>query len=255
MNLRLLALTALLFSLTSCFDVYETFNLNSDGSGSYVQKMDFTRAMSFANMMKASGKEEGKTPQKIDSTISLRSFTDTAANLTSEERAVLGNGSMFIHLDETTGDMYFEISYPFANSNEFELIQQSFAKRNSDGMAMSALGGLLGQPAGNGQGTDKTPQLPAANFTYKLTGSSLVKTVKPGTAKDTTKTSSDDMPAEFKEMMKMSFTTIVNLPREVKKWSGNNGTLSADKKQLKFNKSVTMETTLTPEDFNFSIDY
>lgn len=255
MKLRLFVLTAFLISLTSCFDVIETFTINDDGSGVYEQKMDMGRFLSFSNMMKG-GKTSGKTPEKKDTLVSMKSVADTMTSLSTEEKAVLSKASMRLHIDETAGEMNFVITYPFANSNEFTVIQKSMMKEGSNKAIAAAIGGALGK---NGETMSspqqKQPEMPTSEFTYTLTGNSLVKKVKPSSKPETPETDNNDMPAEFKEMLKMNYTTIINLPRAVKKWNGNNGTLSADKKQLKFNKNIDMETKLTPADFDFSIDF
>jgi hypothetical protein len=253
MKLRLLVLSAFLISLTSCFDVIETFNINEDGSGVYEQKMDMSRFLSFSNMMKG-GKTSGKTPEKKDTLIELKSIIDTVASLSVEEKAVLGKSAMKLHIDETAGEMSFVITYPFASSNEFATIQKAMMRDGNKTIA-AAVGGALGKKGGMNAPQEKQPEMPTSEFTYMLTGNSLVKKVKPSSKFESTETASNDMPPEFKEMLKMSYTTIINLPRPVKNWNGNNGTLSADKKQLKFNKSIDMETKLTPADFDFSIDF
>ena len=250
MKLRLVVLSAFLISLTSCFDVIEIFNINEDGSGVYEQKMDMGRFLSFSNMMKGS-KPSGKEPEKKDTLISLKSVADTMASLAAEERAALSKSSMRLHIDETAGEMSFIITYPFSNSNEFSAIQKSMMKDGNKAIA-AALGKNKEAMSAPQQ---KQPEMPTSEFTYTLTGNSLVKKVKPSSKPETTEADSNDMPAEFKEMLKMNYTTIINLPRPVKKWNGNNGVLSADKKQLKFNKNIDMDTKLTPADFDFSIDF
>ena len=255
MKLRLFVLSAFLISLTSCFDVIETFNINEDGSGVYEQKMDMGRFLSFSNMMKG-GKTNGKTPEKKDTLISLRSVADTMTSLSTEEKLVLSKASMRLYIDETAGEMNFVITYPFANSNEFTSIQKSMMKDGNNKAIAAVIGGALGKKGeAMSAPQQKQPEMPTSEFTYTLTGNSLVKKVKPSSKPETTEETSNDMPPEFKEMLKMSYTTIINLPRPVKNWTGNNGTLSADKKQLKFNKNIDLETKLTPADFDFSIDF
>lgn len=255
MKLKLLVLLACIVSLTSCFDVYETFNLNEDGSGTYEQKMDMGRLMSFAAMM-GGGTTPGKEPQKKDTLFSLKSVVDTVSTLTAEEKEILSKATMKMHIDEAGGEMEFVISYPFANAEEFLLVQQAMSRGDNKKNMMAAMGSVFGkQPQGMGQAEEKTPELPTGEFTYNLTPNSLVKKVKPSTKTEPVETAATGMPEEFKEMMKMNFITTVNLPRPVKNWSGKNGTLSDDKKQLKFKKQLDLESKPTPDDFDFSIDF
>lgn len=256
MKLRLLALAAFLVSLTSCFDIYETFDLNDDGSGVYEQKMDMTRMMSFAAMMKG-GNTGGKAPEKKDTIISYKAVVDTVAGLSATEKAVLGKATMKLHLDEAAGEMEFVIRYPFANAKEFQMIQEAMSRGDNKKNMMAAMAPVFGKQGGDMGGAEQKADLPTNDFAYTLTGNSLVKKVKPGTKQAEAGAGADKegMPAEFKEMMKMNFTTTVNLPRPAKNWNGNNGTLSADKKQLKFTKNIDMDSKLTPADFDFSIEF
>ncbi len=255
MKLRLLVLGAFFISLTSCFDIFETFNINEDGSGVYEQKMDMSRLLSLNSMMKG-GSSNGKVPEKKDTLIDLKTIVDTVASLSAEEKNVLGKSSMRLHIDETANELSFVIIYPFANANEFATIQKAMTKDGNNKAIAAAIGGAMGNKGGAMSAPqEKQPAMPTSDFTYTLTGNSLVKKVKPSSKPETAETGTNDMPAEFKEMLKMNYTTIINLPRPVKNWSGNNGILSADKKQLKFNKNIDMETKLTPADFDFSIDF
>lgn len=260
MKLRLLALGVFLLSLTSCFDVFETITLKDDGSGIYEAKMDLTRSMSMIAMMKAQsgGSDSKKMPQKMDSIFYTKDMIDTVTTLSAEEKQVLSKSFAKIHIDEDEGEMYVTLTYPFANAKEFQLVQQAMSK-GSTGNLFKALGGAMGQqqPAGAGSmGEDKKPSLPTSDFNYTLTGTSLVRKVKPSSNPDKPKTEDDSqMPPQLKEMMKMNYTTTVILPRPAKSMNGKNGTLSADKKQAKFSKSITFDDKLTPADFDFSLEY
>jgi hypothetical protein len=253
MKFRLLALGAFLLCLTSCFDVVETFNINEDGSGVYEAKMDMTRSLSMLSMMKQGANEGGKKKEKIDSIIYTKDLVDTSTTLTAEEKAVLRKSYSKIHVDEEEGEMYVHMYYPFANGRELEIIQQSMSKGTNKSV-MGALGGVLGKQPSAAAVEDKKSQMPTSDFNYSLTANSLVRKVKPSSKPDEPKSDEDQMPPQLKEMMKMNFTTTVNLPRPVKNFTGN-GKLSADKKQVKFSKAVDMDTKLTPADFDFSIDF
>jgi hypothetical protein len=255
MKIRLLALGTFLLCLTSCFDVVETFNINEDGSGVYEAKMDMTRSLSLLSMMKQGASEGGKKKERIDSIIYTKDFVDTSTTLTAEEKAVLRKSYSKIHVDEEEGEMYVQMYYPFANGRELEIIQRSMEKGNTSKNVMGALGGVMGkQPPAVSGNDEKKSQLPTSDFSYSLTTNSLVRKVKPSSKPDEPKSADEPMPPQLKEMMKMNFTTTVNLPRPVKNFTGN-GKLSEDKKQVKFSKAVDMDTKLTPADFDFSIDF
>jgi hypothetical protein len=252
MNIKILALIAVCFFFTGCFDIYETFNIIEDGSGVYDQKINFSRSLALLSSMSKTKKKEDKK----DTTIYYSSIVDTSTVLTAEEKAVMRKAYAKIHMDEAASEMWFNIFYPYANGQELTIIQTVMSKGSKSKGITDAMAKALGKPAAPSEsGEEKPAELPTQDFNYTLTANSLARNVKPNSTPDKKKDEAEEMPPMFKEMMKMNFTTTISLPRPVKNWSGNNGTLSADKKQLQFRKNVDMDTKLTPADFNFSIDY
>lgn len=254
---RLTILCFALCCLTSCFDVYETITVKNDGSGVYEQKMDMSRMLTMAALMGGGQTSAGKERGKMDTLISYRDVADTMKGISAEERKVMSAATLRMQLNEEAGEMNFTITYPFANEKEFALIQELMAKPEMNRAMSSMAAGMFGKPSEQlGQATqEKQPELPANGFTYTLSKNKLIKKVKPFTTAETPVTETDGIPAEMKEMMKFNYYTTINLPKPVKTWSGNNGTLSADKKQLKFSKSIDMDSRPTPADFDFSIEF
>ena len=266
MKLRLLALGAFIMCLTGCFDMTETFNIKEDGTGTYEMKMDMSRAFGMLAMLKQGAKEDSKMPEKLDSIIYYKSFVDTVSTLTAEEKAAFQNGYAKIHMNEEEGDMYVNMYFPFADGKQLSVIQKALSK-SGNGSVMDAVGNAvksgLGAPAGAdpmsggmtaGAKQDNKQGLPMSDFTYTLGINNFTRTVKASTSTTATPAKEDEMPEQFKEMMKINYTTIINLPRPAKNLSGK-ATLSADKKQVKFTKSMGIDDKHTPADFDFSIDY
>jgi hypothetical protein len=278
--------------LTGCFDITETFNIKEDGSGVYEMKMDMSRAFGMIAMMKgAGGQQEGKAPQKLDSTIYYSNMVDTVSTLSAEEKAAFKEAYAKLHMDEEEGDIYVNMFFPFKDGKQLAVIQKSLSKKGKNPV-MDALGKAMKSGAGASSGMDqiipappsqdgidaipappsqdaidamaggmsgsKTGNksgLPTSDFVYNLDGKSFSRKVDVSAAKPTkAKSKDDEMPAQFKEMMKVNYTTIVNLPRPAKKLSGK-GTLSADKKQVKFTKGMSLDDPQLPADFDFTIDY
>jgi hypothetical protein len=263
MKLRLLVLSCVLFSFTSCLDIIETFNINQDSGGSYEVKTDMSKALGMLAMM-GGGKDTDKMPEKMDSSISFKEYVDTASQLTAEERKALGKGTITIHLNKEEGEMYMMMKMPFDNAKEYAVINNALSKMK-DGQPMEGAfkglfgGGMGDNPLGNDDADkgsvkkDKNGGLPSDNFVTFLTANSLSRKVKEMPKADAPKT--DDMPEELKEMFKVNYTTVVNLPRPVKNITGAAGKLSDDKKQVKFSKKIDLSSGFTPGDFDFTIDF
>jgi len=264
MKLRLLALGAFVLCLTGCFDMTETFNIKEDGTGVYELKMDMSRAMSMLAMMKQGAKEEGKPPQKMDSMFSYKTMIDTVTSLSAEEKAAFENAYGKIHMDEEEGEMFVHMFFPFKDSKQLTTIQKIVTSKGSNsvmdavgkafGSGSGAPGGMDAMGGGKSGGNGEKSGLPNGDFDYTLAANSFSRKVKATTNAEKPAAKEDEMPAQFKEMMKMNYTTIVNLPRAVKKINGK-GTLSDDKKQVKFFKSMSLDDKHAPADFDFTIDY
>lgn len=264
MKLRLLVLSCVLFSFTSCFDIVETFNLREDTGGTYDVKIDMSNMLSMMAMM-GSGKDSEKIPEKMDSSFSFAGMVDTVSTLTAEEKNAVSKVTGNIHLDKDKGEMYMVMNMPFKDSKEYDLVQAAFQKMDTGGKSpmdamFKGIGGGLGGDSPMGDEKDNSGKkggggLPGSNFITKITAGSIARTIKPVTqTTDAAKPATDDMPEDFKEMLKVNYTTIINLPRPAKNLTGA-GTLSEDKKQVKSTKKVDLSSGFTAGDFDFSIDF
>jgi hypothetical protein len=228
MKLKLLALGTFIFCLTGCFDLTETFNVKDDGSGTYELKMDMSRAFAMLAMMKQGALTDGKVSKKMDSVIYYKSFIDTVSNMTAEEKAAFKNGYANIHMNEEEGDMYVNMHFPFANGKELSVIQKALSK-SGNGSIMDAVGNALKKGDGSsneinamggammpGGKADSQPSLPISDFTYLLGTNSFARSVKPSETTTSTKAKEEEeMPEQLKEMLKINYITVVNLPRPV----------------------------------------
>jgi hypothetical protein len=251
----------MLLSLTSCLDIIETFNLNETGGGTYETKMDMSKMMSMIAMMGAGKEGAEKIPEKMDSSVSFKGYADTAKGLTADERRVLSKGIVRIRLNKDEGEMFMTINVPFDNVADYAALNNVLSKMGGQPME-GAFKGLFGSGSGsNPFGGDESVKkddkggLPAQNFETSLTANQLTRKVKIEPKKDEAKPSTEGMPEDLKEMFKVNYTTIVNLPRPVKKVSGTESKVSDDKKQVKFTKKIDLSDGFTGKDFDFTIDF
>lgn len=247
-------------SLTSCFDLYEDLTLNEDGSGLYKQKMDLTRVLGLAAGM--GSKKEPKGEGVRDSTIYYIDKVDTSSIYTAEEKSALRNMYSKMHMDAASGNFYIEFYYPFKNATEFKLIQAAMSKKDKI-KDLESLGSAAGMGSmGNELSKDDGITDPTKDFLYTIENNSLQRNIKPSTkaviAKEpaAAKTAEEEnMMAMFGDLMKMNFTTTINLPKPIKKYEGKNAVLSADKKSITFTQKMDAENNPTNEDFGFKLDY
>ena len=263
MKLRLLVLGCFLLSLTSCLDIIETFNIKEDGSGNYEVKTDMSGALAMLSMM-GGGKDSEKMPQKFDTSFSFKGMVDTVSTLTAEEKAAINKMTAKIHVDQDKSEMYMIMDMPFKDSKEYNMMQAAFQKLNSgeksplDGLFKGAFGGNDNPMAG---GNDEMapnkgggmPGIMPTNVETFISANKISRKVKPVEKAAETKTP-EDMPEELKEMFKVNYTTIINLPRPVKSHTGP-GKLSEDKKQVKSTRKLDITSGFNAQEFDFTIDF
>jgi len=258
MKLKLLTLAAFIISLTSCFDIQETITVKEDGSGVYEQKIDMARIMGMmGDMIKSKMQAEGNqfANAKMDTTVYFKAFLDSIPDA---DKRLLQNSYVKLHINMEENEIAMSMYHPFANNADFNELQQLLAKKGS-GKMMSKIMAKMGldddkEKKGGKEGDEAG--LPTSDFIYTLTNNTLKKEVKESALAKAAEGDDDGaMPEQLKEMMKMNFTLTVHLPRPVKNASGIAGQVSADKKDITFNNTLSFKSHPKKEDFNFSLEY
>ncbi|MFL9481637.1 hypothetical protein ACI6Q2_02590 [Chitinophagaceae bacterium LWZ2-11] len=253
MKVKLFLFIAVSFCFASCFDLTETFTLKQNGSGVYEQNLDFSRAMTlFSSIMKQAGDSSSSImknqTEKKDTSFSFASIADTSSTLTQEQIAVMRNATAYIHVDEPASQFVVKIDYPFASQKEFAILQSALSK----GDAFSFIQSLDKTKAVKG---DDKPAFSVGQYNYKLSAEGFSRSVlqQPDSsafvAKDV-----KELPEEIKDMLKMHFYTIINLPKPAKSWQGSDVTVSPDKKTIKISKELKLDGK-PDKDFNFKIGF
>lgn len=233
--------------LASCFEAEEKTVINKDNSGTYSVTMDISGMMQ--QMQAITGKsitdEMGAT--KSDSVIYFKSFTDTSTVLTAEEKEMLKDGSMNIHIDSENDDMKFVISIPFKNVTELPKLKQELAvamkkinltdKLMSDS-ASDELSGMMQK------GPDASMVMNPIEGAYslsidnkmisnKLVDSSFVDRLLSGN-------SNLQMIKQMAPMFgDLKYKTTYVLPVEIKNYKGSNPEVSDDRKTISFSSGLT----------------
>src|SRR5687768_3780027 len=93
------------FCLTGCLDTQEDITIKDDGSGTYVSSVNMSGLfdmMQMAAAMDTSAKSELKnfSDKDIDSVIALKTFSDTASNLSAEEKQLFRDATMHFVINQ-----------------------------------------------------------------------------------------------------------------------------------------------------------
>src|SRR5438067_8024231 len=84
----------------SCYEVNEEIQINADGSGTYVTKMDMGQLI---DMMQTFAGEDALTKEGmdrvIDTTILMKNMLDSAKDLTAEQKDLMKDGQMKLQMN------------------------------------------------------------------------------------------------------------------------------------------------------------
>lgn len=249
------------FLLSSCLDTEETIALNSDDSGTYTIAMNMDGMLS---QIKAFAPQKNMDNiQKVDSIIQFKNYLDTASNISAEDKILLHDGFIKMHVDEDKDEMSFAVILPFKNYADLPEIKQRLGDAMStSGILEKALKTNAGDPSEENQMSipgNKSFSVNPFEKAYKINISenSISRSIL--SEKYITDTLMQDSSIQTLKQMSAflgetnyKFTFI--LPREAKHYSGNNISISDDKKTISFSSSIT-EILDDPKTLEFRIDY
>lgn len=260
--LKFIFLAIIITAFSSCFDVIETFTFNEDGTGVYEQKMDMGR---FFTTMSEMGGGAKRKKEKKDTAIYYKDMVDTVSSLTTEEKNIFRNAYAKMHLDEENNEGQIVAYYHFKNEHEFEIIQNVLSRKDGNNNLIDVLGNAVFKkekmnlpPTSSTETEEDKVGAIFLQYQYFLTKNSFGRKALPKTKKAndaTVKEKTNDIPEELKEMMKVNFKTIINLPKPISKVVGDNAEISSDKKKITFSKEMDFEAFDNLEGLNFLIDF
>jgi hypothetical protein len=250
----LIALVA--FVVTSCFETTEEVTINESGSGLYQANIDLSGFFLFIDMMKAmdtSASASNKPAmQSLDTVVYMKSFTDTASNLTKEEKALVHDATMHMVMKEKEKVFKINISYPYSKPADVQKIIR--LNQSNSNLIGKALKDKTSMPEENQQ---QQPAMPDFSSVYDVVYQKGMLEKKLN-AEKLQKFQSDENYATLKQMKEMFATsamnTVIHLPKAAKKAEGPNVKLSGDK------KTVTINATLgdifdQPDLLSYHIEY
>jgi hypothetical protein len=252
-----LLMAILTILLAGCLDTVEELNIAVDGTGTYKTTMDMSGMFDMIEMMaamdtSASGQLKKLSEKDMDSVLHLRSITDSAADLTEEQKRLFREATMRITMNQKEKQFKLGMTYPFKNIEDV----QKIIALNESGKGVGLFG--KGQKDSTAvPGMDEKSSVPSLNNYFDIT-------IRPGLIErrlNEVKIESlkkDEKFAEMKnagEMMgTITFKTVIHLHKPAKKAEGEKLTLSDDK------KTVTIKSNLgdlfdNPKSLGYKIEY
>ena len=203
------------------------------------------------------GKDEmaKKGMQKMDTTIYMKDLVDRISSLSAEKKALLRPGSVHIKLDVDAKVFTTHMVFPFNSQADLQKLYNAMSDGSSLG-STSLFKGLSpgGEDASSG---GNSPDINQFNGMYDFTSKDGLMS-KHLNAEKFKALQNDPKMAQIKQASQMgieiNYTTIVTLPRPIKKVDNPLAKLSEDKKtvSIKFN---LMEVFDHPEKFGYTIEY
>ena len=245
--------------LTSCLEINEEVVINENGSGQLTSSMDLSQLI---DMLQAMGGEEfeKRKDEKIDSTINLKDITDTAKNMTAEQKELMRDGKMHIKMNMDEKVFKLDMQYPF---NNLERLQKLTTAISDGGIGLgSMMKGAMQpkQPAGLDQPNIHNSDDPEMDqlmgiFDYNISNGLIKKTVN---AEKLKKVLDNPKMAEMQQGADMGIEVIYNvtykLPRPVKKVDNPKAKISDDKKTVTIRQNL-MDIFTKSDQFAFTIEY
>lgn len=268
MNRKILVtlLSTCIILLTSCLDTEEKIVINKDNSGVYSLSIDMSRMMKMMNQSAKGKDSSGKKPQQKDSTIYFKSFVDTSTRLTEQEKDMLRDGNIRINVNEPANIGKFVFTLPFKKIQDLAYLRENYMKALDKLNLKDQLNNKEKNDSGDNSHEQAHSDMSAGSQSILPGQNSYLFTAAPGkiSNKFTDKKSFDKevgadstlqmMKGLMTMMGEMTYKTTIVLPKPVKHYSGNNPSVSADKKTIVFKNNLT-NIFKNPQSFAFDLDY
>lgn len=250
---------ALSIFLVSCYEVNEEIEINADGSGTYVTKMDMGQLI---DMMQTFAGEEELTKEGLDkvydTTILMKSLVDSAKDMTAEQKELMKDGKMKLQMNIKEKLFKMDMNFPYRNLNNLQQLMSG--KGGSSASLSNIFKNMFGKK------DEASPDQPAAPSSpdmgdiaaiYDVTVKNGLIEKKVNAAKYKALTERPEM-AQMKQLntsgMEILYTTTIKLPRAAKKTDNPMIKLSDDKKTVTMKYNL-LELLENPEKFAYSIQY
>lgn len=243
--------------LLGCYEVNEEIVVNENGSGTYVTKMDMGQLIELMQTYGGDEMAQEGLDKVIDTVISMKSITDSATDITPEQKQLLSQGKMRLQMNIKEKLFKIDTDFPFKNYSDLQMLM-------SGSGGMSALGNVMKKVFDKGDmGNSNQPDTPKDPSLDQLSTIFDV-VVNKGTISKIVNKEKYKILTERPEMEQMKqltgagieilYSTVIKLPRPVKTSDNPIIKLSDDKKTvtLKYNY---LELFDNPDKFSYTITY
>lgn len=250
-----ISVIAILVLFVSCYEINEEIVLNSNGSGTYVTKMDMSALIQMMQTM--AGEEElskSGLDRAIDTLVHLKDVVDTAKNISAEEKRLYADGTLNLQLNVKENLFKSVASFPFKSHSDLQKLMMG-AGSSSMGAVFKK---LFARPDSAQQDVAVQDQgLEQINNIFDVTID------KNRISRQLNKQRYDELMqrpemAQIKQMstggFEVLYTTTIKLPSKVKKTDNAIIKVSEDKRSVTIRYDM-LKLFETPEKFSYTIEY
>lgn len=258
---KLIAGFFFLAMVSACVDMEENIVIHEDNSGVYSVSIDLGKMIKMISQMGEGGNSELKGLDKKDSAIYLKDLVLASDSLTPAEKELYKDGLVQIRSDEANEELKVIMTCPFKRISQLPEIKENFLKVMDKLKAFEKIVDKPKDPEkqeNNGEMAGKMLS-PGSDNNYKFTA-------EPGKIANTVinieeykkEVLSDSALINMQQLTgllgEMTYKTRITTPGEIKKYSGNNAELSANKRIIVFKNTLT-DMMENPQKLAYRVEY
>ena len=253
MRKLLIFITIVSTFLFGCLNTEEELTIDANGSGVYKNSVDLSGLLDMMEMMSsmdtsADAGLKKLSEKNIDSTVEFKSFVDTVASLTNEQKKLFEKATVRIQMNQQEKAFKLTMSYPFS---ELDDLQKLIELQQSD---------KLPNPLQQSMGNEVPPgsgRLPSIDKIMKMrfTNGLIERKIDQEKLADLKNSEQFKEAGQMDDMMQsITFSSTFNLPKAAKNISGEKLKLSDDKKTATINYTL-LDVIKSPSSLEYKIEY
>jgi len=239
------------FCMASCNTNKDIF-INEDGSGELKTNTDLSTLFLLAKSMGGSNAESIMTGNAVHQDVPIATIVDSIEGINEEEKQLIKNGQMIVHLDPKAPEIFFETNFHFTKGADITQIEAVSAKL-VENAARNQI--LKNDPTTQLPG-DEMPQLDVDSYFQMTYSAGLIS--RKTNAETVTKLSGEKTKTVVDQFsmlgVESAISTTYHLPRKVKNVDGKNITISEDKMSVTVTSKFS-DIVNDPLAGEFSIEY